>query len=180
MCNQRNKNVHDVQESAQAERATESGALDLNNGQLSASGLFIGQLVVPHYWSVRGQAHVVLLFLGEKLIVPTDCRKEMLDAIHESHKGVTKSKARSREILYWPGTTTHIEKVARCSKCAHWRRSNQKEPLIPHEILVCPWQKLGADVFEFNGKPVVLWIIIPNFLKSACSIRRPEAPLLFT
>ena len=39
----------------------------------------------------------------------------------------------------------------RCSKCTGWRRNNQKEPLIPHEIPGTPWQKLGSDIFEFRG-----------------------------
>ena len=55
--------------------------------------------------------------------------------------------------MYWPGMARDIENtVNRCSKCAEWRRNNQKEPLIPHEVPIRPWQKLGADLFEFKGQ----------------------------
>ena len=91
--------------------------------------------------------------MGEKLIVPESMRMEMLALLHESHQGIGKSKARAREITYWPGMSKDIEDtITRCSKCAEWRRNNQKEPLIPHEVPGRPRQKLGADIFEFRGK----------------------------
>ena len=60
---------------------------------------------------------------------------------------------KSREVMYWPGISRDIEDtITRCRKCSEWQRNNQKEPLIPHEVPGRPWQKLGADIFEFRGK----------------------------
>lgn len=94
----------------------------------------------------------------------------MLNLVHGSHQVTEKSKAHAREVMYWPGMTEDIENtVIRCSKCAEWRINNQKEPLIPHEVPISPWQKLGADLFVFIEDKLtsVLWIISPSFLKSA-------------
>ena len=106
-------------------------------------------------WNVRDQVYEAegLMFLGEKLIVPPRLRKDMLNLVHESHQGIEKSKARAREVMYWPGMTRDIEnKVNRCRKWVEWRRNTQKEPLIHHEVPIRPWQKLGADLVEFRGQ----------------------------
>ena len=111
--------------------------------------------MVRLYWNVRDQVHEAegLMFLGEKLIVPESMPKEMLALLHESHQGIKKSTARAREVMYWPGISRDIEDtITRCRKCSEWRRNNQKEPLIPHEVPGRPWQKLGADIFEIRGK----------------------------
>ena len=98
--------------------------------------------VVRHYWTMRDQIHETegLLFLGDKLIIPATMRMEVLTMLHESHLGIDRTKARAREIVYWPGISKDIEDtVARCSKCVQYRRSNQKEPLMPHEVPEHPW-----------------------------------------
>ena len=89
--------------------------------------------------------------LKQVLIVPEGMRKEMLALLHGSHQGMEKSKARAREVMYWPGMSRDIEDtITRCNKCSEWRRNNRKEPLISHEVPGRPWRKLGADIFEFR------------------------------
>jgi hypothetical protein len=79
-------------------------------------------------------------------------RSNMLNLIHESHLGIEKCKARARAILFWPGMSKDIyEKVSQCANCATYRRRNQKEPMIAHQIPVRPWQKLGTDLCECKG-----------------------------
>ena len=44
-----------------------------------------------------------------------------------------------------------IEKtVAQCATCATFRRQNNKQPMIPHEIPNRPWAKVGAYIFSFK------------------------------
>ncbi|CAB4045661.1 Hypothetical predicted protein, partial [Paramuricea clavata] len=40
-----------------------------------------------------------------------------------------------------------------CSTYPHHAGANQQEPLRPHEIPSRPWQKVGTDLFDWNGKP---------------------------
>ncbi|XP_071948690.1 uncharacterized protein [Antedon mediterranea] len=57
---------------------------------------------IRQYWHLRDEIHEIdgLVFLGEKLIVPSQMRADMLNKIHESHLGMEKCKARARSIMY--------------------------------------------------------------------------------
>ncbi len=96
---------------------------------------------IPHhlgsYWNIcheLGEAEG-LIFKGHQLVISTAMRSSMLTLLHESHHGIEKSKARAREILFWPGMSKDIyEKVSQCATCATFRRKNQKETMIAHEI----------------------------------------------
>lgn len=57
------------------------------------------------YWNYRDEISVVegILFKGERLIVPTSLRAEMLKLIHEGHLGIESCRRRAREVLFWPG-----------------------------------------------------------------------------
>ena len=111
------------------------------------------------YWNVKHDISETggLLFKEDKLIIPTSMRKDMLKLIHESHLGIEKCKARARSIIYWPGMSSDVaDTVSKCATCAEHRNRNCKEPMIPHEIPECPWQKLGSDLYEYKGKTYLL------------------------
>ncbi len=113
------------------------------------------------YWNMRDELHEIdgLVFSGEKLIIPKRLRPEMLKIIHEGHLGMEKCKSRAREILYWPGMSTDIEDiVSRCETCTMFRRSNSKEPMIPHDVPNRRWEKVGVDIFEFDSKDYLLMV----------------------
>ena len=100
-----------------------------------------------------------LVFLNNKIVVPNDLRREMLDKIHEGHFGVEKCKSRARQIFYWPGMLHDIENlVAKCSTCEKFRPKNCKEPLISHEILSLPFEKVGCDICEFGKKDYLILV----------------------
>ena len=55
--------------------------------------------------------------------------------VHENHLGMDKCRARARSAMYWPSMCQEIhDMIARRSICAKFRKANQREPLIPHEI----------------------------------------------
>ena len=90
------------------------------------------------YWGIRDEIHCKddLLLACEKLVVPNAMRGEMLSRLHEGHLGIEKCRAMAREIMSWPNMSADIEEtVAQCATCATFRRQNNKQPMIPHEIL---------------------------------------------
>jgi hypothetical protein len=98
-----------------------------------------------------------LVYRGNCLVVPETLRKEMLDHIHLSHLGVTKCILKARQVLYWPGMSRDIEnRVMSCEVCRKYSRNNFKEPLKQHEVPEYPWQKIGCDLFEYNGSKFLI------------------------
>ena len=72
------------------------------------------------YWSLQEELSVVegLIFKGSRLVIPRAMRQEMLDKIHEGHMGISKSKQRSRESVYWPGISVEVDNMIQgCSTC---------------------------------------------------------------
>ena len=65
----------------------------------------------------------------------------------------------SATTVYWPGIDADIEDwVQRCSACLATKPNQKREPLLPHEVPDGPWQKIGADFFDFDGKKFLLVI----------------------
>ena len=82
-------------------------------------------------------------------------RKEMLQKIHEGHLGTTKCKDRARRLLKWPRMSHDItDLISKCNTCLRHRNKQIKEPVMDHEKGEYPWQKLGTDIFCFEGKEI--------------------------
>ncbi|KAK9731280.1 Integrase zinc binding domain [Popillia japonica] len=94
-----------------------------------------------------------LLFLNYKLIVPSSLRPYILKLLHEPHLGITKTKERARQTLYWPGLNRDIENlIGMCPVCEKFSNSNTKEPLITHDIADIPFNKIASDILSFEQK----------------------------
>ena len=118
------------------------------------------------YWQIRDEIHEEngLLFAGERLLVPVSMRCEMLSRLHQGHAGVEKCKLKAATVMFWPNMNRDIDlKVAECPICVTYSRSNQREPMIPHELPSRPWAKLGSDIFEFAGKDYL--VVVDYFSK---------------
>nr|CAI5844124.1 unnamed protein product [Callosobruchus analis] len=123
---------------------------------------------VKRYWTIKDDiySHKDVLLYKKRLLVPTALRLEFLGLLHKSHQGVVSCKRRAQETVYWPGITVDIEKlVLSCQICQEYSRSNQKEPLTPHEVPMLPWQKIGIDFKSFDGLDFI--VIIDYFSKFA-------------
>lgn len=113
------------------------------------------------YYHLQSELSVVegLLLKGDRIVVPTSMRREMLQRIHEGHLGAEKSKRRAREALYWPNMNSDIDRLtSECATCQEFRYKQTKEPLIPTEIPTTPWEKVGTDMFHYDGKDYLLVI----------------------
>ena len=114
---------------------------------------------VRQFWSYRDElwASDGVVFKSDKILIPPCLRKDVLRKIHQGHMGIERSKQRARELVFWPGISSDIETtVSKCSICAEYRCSNQKEPMIAHEIPQYPWQIVATDLFVWNGDDYLL------------------------
>ena len=53
------------------------------------------------YWHVRDELSELngIILRGQRILIPTSMRKEMLERIHQGHMGIEKSKPRARDVL---------------------------------------------------------------------------------
>ncbi|XP_022164853.1 uncharacterized protein K02A2.6-like, partial [Myzus persicae] len=114
---------------------------------------------VPHniqfYWNIKDDLMIVdgLVFLNKKVVVPEVLKNPMLKIIHEGHWGIVKCKSRARELLYWRGMDKDIEKLVQsCNVCTKLQNAKPKEPLLSNPVPNRSWERLGADILEFDHK----------------------------
>lgn len=115
------------------------------------------------YWNMQGEIHVVndLVFKGSSLVIPNVLRPVMLNKIHESHQGISKSKYLARNSIYWPNMNSDIQnKVDQCSICNQFKPNNSKEPLIPYSITTFPWERVGIDLLQFNN---TIYLVVMDY-----------------
>jgi hypothetical protein len=107
------------------------------------------------YHGVRDELAIMdgLVFRGLRLIIPKSLRKVIMADIHLGHQGVDSSLRHARESVYWPGMTNDIRDfILRCETCKEFQPAQQKETFKGHDQPQRPWQKVGCDLFSFNGK----------------------------
>ena len=106
------------------------------------------------------QAHITevdgVLLQGNRLLIPTNERVDMLKRIHERHLGISKCREVARQSVWWPGLSMDINKMIEacyvCNKC----KAIRKEPLKPTLWPEQPWHTVGTDLFEYGGR-VIYW-----------------------
>ncbi len=84
---------------------------------------------------------------GNRIIIPSEMRLQMLDKIHQGHQGIEKCRRKARVSVWWPGLAKQLEELVKnCPEC--YKLQNLR--LIPTEFPDLPWQKVGTDLFEWN------------------------------
>ena len=98
-----------------------------------------------------------LVFKGERIVIPSAARKDMLKRIHTGHLGIVKSKNRAKEVMFWPGMNSQTEDaVSNCPACTEHQSSNPKEPMIAHKLPDRPWQNVATDLLELENEQYLI------------------------
>ena len=113
---------------------------------------------VPHYlrkyYEIRSHLSVSdrLLLYDDRIYIPKSLQQEMLARIHDGHQGITKCLERARDAVYWIGISAQIENVVKtCALCRTHQRTQRHEPLMPTPLPERPWQRVAADLCDFQG-----------------------------
>ena len=116
---------------------------------------------IKSYFSCRADITVQngLLFKGERIIVPSQLRKEMMEKIHSSHLGIEGCLRRAREVFYWPRMNAELKDfILKCDVCNSFKPQQPQEPLMPHKIPTRPEQKVGTDLMQFDGRQYLITV----------------------
>ncbi|KAF2893713.1 hypothetical protein ILUMI_12461 [Ignelater luminosus] len=112
------------------------------------------------YYKLRSEITIGandLIYMNQRIIIPLSWRSKILQDVHTGHLGITKCIQRAKNSVYWPNINLQIENlIKKCLICNKYSNSNQKEPMIPHEIKNEPWQKVGMDIYEINNQTFLI------------------------
>ena len=68
-----------------------------------------------------------VVLLDDRVVVPKQLRKRVLDSLHSAHQGVSQMYARAELSVFWPGLHADLEEVrAACNICRVNAPSNPK------------------------------------------------------
>ena len=91
-----------------------------------------------------------LITCGTRIIVPREMRPEMLQYIHEGHKGKKHCLLRAKNTVFWSKIAYDIQQlIEKCMICQEYGKS---QPLIgtTHEQPSFPWNTLETDLFYWK------------------------------
>ena len=123
----------------------------------------LSELVRP-YWPVHERLSVDdgLVVCGCRLVIPRALRRAVLEALHDGHLGKERTKARARQIVFWPGLDRDIENIIReCRRCQRELPAQQRETLIHRPAATRPFQHLDMDLAEHAGSKYL--VVVDGF-----------------
>ena len=101
------------------------------------SGIWHDEPVLKPFRAIKDE----LTFKGgiilrrERLFIPRELRGRILKIAHETHMGISKTKALLREKVWWPTLSVEVEAmIQRCVPCLSTLPAAKPEPLKITEI----------------------------------------------
>ena len=87
-----------------------------------------------------------IILRRERLFIPRELRGRILKIAHETHMGISKTKALLREKVWWPTLSVEVEAmIQRCVPCLSTLPAAKPEPLKMTEISGV-WETVHVDV----------------------------------
>eukprot|EP00105_Crassostrea_gigas_P008760 XP_011423446.1 PREDICTED: uncharacterized protein K02A2.6-like [Crassostrea gigas] len=84
---------------------------------------------------------------GTRIVISNSLREKVLSAAHEGHQGITKTKQRLREKVWWPKIDSDAERVCKkCYACQVVGGPSSPEPLRRKVLPDYPWQATAIDL----------------------------------
>ena len=114
--------------------------------------------VLP-YWDARDELVIdgSLIYKGHRLVIPVCLRAELMAVTNASHIGIEGCLHRAREYLFWPHMSQDLKMfISTCDICQTHQRSQQKEPLQQHEMIMRPRVKLGVYLCQLHGRTLLV------------------------
>ena len=114
--------------------------------------------IAKYFWDFRDELSTDdgLLLKGPSLVIPAVLRESYLQRLHKGHLSASKVVTNTKQHMFWPGMEVDIRDYTRRWQVYIKRSRPAREPLQPHEIPDGPWQKIGMDFFDLQGKCYIL------------------------
>ena len=87
-----------------------------------------------------------IIFYQNRIYIPTSLRPTVLQELHTTHLGMTKTKQLARRYIYWPRLDADIEHLVRsCPTCAANQNNPPKVPVHPWVPPAGNWSRIHID-----------------------------------
>ena len=104
----------------------------------------------------------LIIYNNDRIIVPKAYRSTLLEKLHSSHCGISKSQWRGRRDYWWPGFNEAVANhVRECSKCIPFLPSQAQQPIIHQNDAAGPMQAIGIDLYQSRGKDYL--VVVDQF-----------------
>ncbi|XP_038052807.1 uncharacterized protein LOC119725471 [Patiria miniata] len=116
---------------------------------------------VKLYWENQDNLSFVqgILNHGDCIVIPANMRQEMPLRINEGHQGISESRSRAAQAVWWPGIGSDIAQyVKKRSFCQTKQSAQRAEPLISTPLHERPFQRLACDLAEVNGRHYIVLV----------------------
>ena len=105
------------------------------------------------YWPYRDELAIIggVILKGRHIIIPDSLKQQVLAQLHTYHMGIEKMKLLAHESVFWHNINVDIEAYIKvCATCLEFQQTQPKEKIMHHDILLRPWEVIGADVFHLK------------------------------
>lgn len=87
-----------------------------------------------------------LLLRCDRIIIPQNLRRAVIERAHRGHQGICKTKAFVRETAWFPGVDSTVEEAVRnCLACQASIDKHDAAPLVMSELPDSPWLEVSVD-----------------------------------
>lgn len=108
--------------------------------------------------------HDGILLRGNKIVIPTKLRHQVLQAAHEGHPGIVAMKNRLRTKVWWPKIDGDAEKIVKsCKGCTLVSVPNTPNPMKRRELPTEAWVDVALDFLGPLPNNHYLLVIIDYF-----------------
>ena len=100
-----------------------------------------------------------VVMLGQRIVIPTSLRGQLLKSLHAAHQGIGIMNQRAADTIFWPGISVDITRTRNeCGDCHRIAKSNAMEP--PEDIAQpdYPFQQLCSDYFTYMNNNYLVFV----------------------
>ena len=100
----------------------------------------------------------LLVHDDHRIVVPKLARPAILEKLHQSHSGITKTRQLAKNLYFWPHMSNNITQlVDSCDLCQRLRPS-QNDAVVEHPKADLPMQSVSLDLFAWGGKDYLVMV----------------------
>ena len=104
------------------------------------------------YREVLSSLEGVILYRGNRLVIPSSLHDRVLKALHSAHQCITGMSSRAEDSFFWIGMSRDIANLrAQCTSCNRNAPSQPNAPPTAPILPAYPFQCLSSDYFSYMG-----------------------------